>query len=714
MGLRAPLRSFLRADFPSSHQAGFFRNIPRMWKLLITSLFLLAPQWLWAKPAVVQGAIDLSTWDAGSEDFVRLDGDWHFHWQHFITEADLRAGYLDKASPIIVTSRGKNWLQIPEIGQKHGFGTYVLRIKGLKAAPGTFAILMSQFFGTHRIAIWKPEQGIYRNLGGKGLPGRTQDEDKPVYGITMGVIDFPNDGQDIYLLIHYSEYLMVGSYIDAPVVSRADLIKARMHLDWAQACWILGLFTMLIIFNMCLFLLRRSDIPSLTIAALTLFNSLRYIATEGMISQLIEHPGRWAYLFTMYSVAWAFPLGFACYFSFLRYSFPTFFSKRAHLTSLAAISVYVLLTLFMDLAPVPAVIISAGIFSVLMTYMLVQQIRAVRLGVKGSGFAIVGVWVLITGIGHDTAAFLEVVSTPYIGQYAMILFTLLQSLVVARNFTHAFMTAKRLSTQLKEEVALQTAQLQEQNQLLETQKAELAKAHEMQQNWNNYLREQVLQRFLPPEISEKVAQGKITLFEAPIAVDATVIFADLCAFTRATEMLGAETIGLILNRYFVAMTEIVFSEGGMVDKFIGDGIMAVFGVPKRIPADEQVKHALRCAIRMQLKLEELNAEWKSQYNYHFSMRIGMHRGPAVFGSFGGKQRSDYTVIGSAVNVASRIEAIAAPNAIYISSPIKKYLDGRIVSDAGIFTLKGLDEPVRLYEIKDYQTIEWDDCFRQVG
>jgi class 3 adenylate cyclase len=176
--------------------------------------------------------------------------------------------------------------------------------------------------------------------------------------------------------------------------------------------------------------------------------------------------------------------------------------------------------------------------------------------------------------------------------------------------------------------------------------------------------------------------------------------------------LGAETIGLILNQYFVAMTEIVFSEGGMVDKFIGDGIMAVFGVPKRIPADEQVRHALRCAVRMQLKLEELNAVWLQQYKYSFAMRIGMHRGPAVFGSFGGQQRSDYTVIGSAVNVASRIEAIAAPNAIYISSPITKYLDSRIVSDVGIFTLKGLDEPVRLYEIKDYQTIEWYDCFRQ--
>ena len=146
------------------------------------------------------------------------------------------------------------------------------------------------------------------------------------------------------------------------------------------------------------------------------------------------------------------------------------------------------------------------------------------------------------GITHDTLVFLDIWRPPYVGQYSMILFTVLQSLVVARNFTHAFMTASRLSTQLKEEVALQTAQLQEKNQLLELQKAEIAKAHELQQNWNTYLREQVLQRFLPPEIAEKVAQGQITLFEAPTAVEATVVFADLCAFTRATETLGAEIV----------------------------------------------------------------------------------------------------------------------------------------------------------------------------
>jgi class 3 adenylate cyclase len=433
-----------------------------------------------------------------------------------------------------------------------------------------------------------------------------------------------------------------------------------------------------------------------------------------MISQLVEHPPVWAYYFTIYSVGWTFPLGFACYLSFLRYSFPQYFSKTMHVTALICVLVYMLMTLAADMTPVLGLIVSGVMFSLLGSYMLFKQIIALRDGAKGSGFAIVGVWVLVLGIGHDTMVFLEMLNPPYIGQFAMILFTLLQSLVVARNFTHAFRTAKRLSTQLKEEVAIQTAQLQEKNQLLEVQKAELGKAHELQQNWNNYLREQVLQRFLPPGIAEKVAQGKITLFEAPIAVDVTVIFADLCAFTRATEILGAETIGLILNEYFVAMTEIVFSEGGMVDKFIGDGIMAVFGVPKRIAADEQVRHALRCAIRMQVKLDELNAVWLKEYQYSFTMRIGVHRGPAVFGSFGGQQRSDYTVIGSAVNAASRIEAIAAPNAIYISSPIKKYLDTRIVKEAGIFTLKGLDEPVLLYEIKDYQTIEWDEYFRQVG
>jgi len=685
-----------------------------MLKLICTLFFLLSPSIIWARPAIVQGSIDLASIDETFQGKFRLDGEWNFYWQRFISEADLRQGYLQSASPILIASHGRNWLQIPEISQKHGYGTYVLRVTGLKASAGTFALLISQFFGTHRLAIWQPSTGQYRALGGKGYPATSAENDQPVYGQTLGVIDIPSDGSEFFILLHYSEYYMIGSYTDAPVLGRATDLQSRVHFSWAQSCWILGLFTMLIIFNICLFLLRRSDIPSLTIAALTFFNSLRYIATEAMVSQLVENPPRWVYILTIYSVGWTFHLGLACYLSFLRYSFPQFFSKRMHIISLSCVASYIVMSLVLDMAPVFAIIVSAVMLSSLMNYMLIQQIKALRHGVKGAGFAILGVWVLLLGIGHDTLVFLEILVSPYLGQYAMILFTILQSLVVARNFTQAFVTAKRLSTQLKEEVAVQTAQLQEQNQLLEMQKTEIGKAHDLQRNWNNYLREQVLQRFLPPEIAENVAQGNITLFEAPTAVDATVLFADLCSFTRATEMLGAETVGIILNRYFVAMTEIVFSEGGMVDKFIGDGIMAVFGVPKKIPANEQVRHAVRCAVRMQLKLEELNAEWTEKYAYHFSMRIGLHRGPAVFGSFGGKQRSDFTVIGSAVNVASRIEAIALPNAIFFSSPIRKYLDGRIVEDAGLFTLKGLDEPVRLYQIKDYQNMELKEYFQQAS
>jgi class 3 adenylate cyclase len=685
-----------------------------MWKILFILSLLSFSSLAWAGPRVVDGSIDLSELDESSTQIMPLEGVWHFYWQHLIGEDDLRQGFLERASPIPVTSHGPNWLQILAIGQKHGYGTYVLRIQGWKAAAGSFALQMSQFFGTHRVAVWQPSQGIYRELGGRGMPAESREKQQPVYGMSLGVIDIPSDGSDLFVLIQYSEYYMVGSYVDAPILGRSDILKSKVEYDWALACWVLGLFTMMILFNFCLFLLRRTDIPSLTIAVLTFINSVRFICTEGMISQLIEHPPRWIYPFTTYAVGWVFPLAFACYFSFLRYSFPRFFSKFMHRLCLVTVLAYILMTIVMDVSPIPAIIISGLIFFSLTNYMLVQQIRAVRHGVKGSGFAIIGVWVLILGVGHDTLVFLKILHSPYLGQYAMILFTLLQSLVVARNFTYAFKTAQRLSTQLKEEVDLQTAQLQEQNALLALQKAEIAKAHELQQNWNNYLRDQVLQRFLPPGIAGAVAQGKITLFEAPMAVDATVIFADLCAFTRATERLGAETIGFILNRYFVSMTEIVFSEGGMVDKFIGDGIMAVFGVPNDVPAAEQVQHALRCAARMQLKLEELNAEWLAQYQYSFSMRIGVHRGPAVFGSFGGKQRSDYTVIGSAVNVASRIEAIAAPNSIYISSAILEFLKHHQVHEAGVFQLKGLDAPVRLYEIKDFKAVADDACFLETA
>ena len=141
---------------------------------------------------------------------------------------------------------------------------------------------------------------------------------------------------------------------------------------------------------------------------------------------------------------------------------------------------------------------------------------------------------------------------------------------------------------------------------------------------------------------------------------ATVLFADLKNFTLIAERHDPEVLLAWLNEYLDSMSQIVVAHGGIVDKFIGDSIMAVFGVPipRTTPAEiaRDAQQAVKAAVKMALRLEQLNQKWQNQELPTVTMRIGISTGPVVTGSLGGLQKLDYTTIGDTVNIAARLES----------------------------------------------------------
>jgi class 3 adenylate cyclase len=136
-----------------------------------------------------------------------------------------------------------------------------------------------------------------------------------------------------------------------------------------------------------------------------------------------------------------------------------------------------------------------------------------------------------------------------------------------------------------------------------------------------------------------------------------------------------------------------------VDKFIGDGVMLIFGAPEPLDSFEQVRRACTCALAMQDAMRDLEASWQAQGFPVFRMRVGIHHGPALVGMFGNERRSDYTVIGPTVNVASRVENAAEPGSIFITQVVRDYLDGESQWEtAGSFKLKGIDGESQLYRL----------------
>lgn len=210
------------------------------------------------------------------------------------------------------------------------------------------------------------------------------------------------------------------------------------------------------------------------------------------------------------------------------------------------------------------------------------------------------------------------------------------------------------------------------------------------------LTENTLQRYLPLDVVVEVMQGRRQLDDKAQELDVTILFADLCGFTQATEQLGSEKISDVLNSFFEAMTQVIFQHGGMIDKFIGDGIMVVFGAPRKSSRQKQVEDAMSCALAMQKTLDEWNDSWEKKFGLRFPMRIGMNSGPVLFGTFGGSLRSEFTVIGGAVNLAARVEAQAEPDSIYVTEAFLEHLRSHSFELAGQFALKGISQRIPLY------------------
>jgi class 3 adenylate cyclase len=228
----------------------------------------------------------------------------------------------------------------------------------------------------------------------------------------------------------------------------------------------------------------------------------------------------------------------------------------------------------------------------------------------------------------------------------------------------------------------------------------ILKQHRKIQRLNLYIQKQVLQRFLPPEIINEILAGRNRLDESARTMSVTVLFADLCEFTRQSESLGPERTAIILNDFLVRMTEVIFSHGGTIDKFMGDGIMVIFGAPTELPEAQQASKAVSCAIAMQKALEGLNEKWQRAAYPAFKMRVGIHQGHAVVGSFGGPQRSDFTVIGSTVNISSRIERMANPGDILISRELARHLPRGQVISIGLHELRGVEQQQELFVLKE--------------
>lgn len=211
-----------------------------------------------------------------------------------------------------------------------------------------------------------------------------------------------------------------------------------------------------------------------------------------------------------------------------------------------------------------------------------------------------------------------------------------------------------------------------------------------------------LERFLSPEVVEMVAANPGEVRLGGVNQKASVLFADIRGFTSISERLAPEQVVEILNEYFTRVTDVVFDHGGTLDKYLGDGLMAVFGAP--ISKGNDAANAARAAMAIQALVLELNRDSLARRWPELRVGVGINTGVVVAGNIGSPRRLDYTVVGDTVNVAARLMAHAAGGQILVSQATANDLDsGFNLAPLTPILVKGRSEPVPVFALRWLET-----------
>ncbi len=220
----------------------------------------------------------------------------------------------------------------------------------------------------------------------------------------------------------------------------------------------------------------------------------------------------------------------------------------------------------------------------------------------------------------------------------------------------------------------------------------LRQREELKENFGRYVTQQVL---------DEILAGRVAL--GGELKTATVLFSDIRGFTRMSEQLSPQEVVAFLNEYLEAMVDCVIEHGGVLDKFIGDAVMAVFGAPvSQGGVADDAKAAVACALAMQERLVDINERRAERGQAEIKIGIGVHTGPLVAGNIGSPKRMQYTVIGDTVNVGSRLESLTKEHqrTVLVSQATAELVRDRVaLVEVGEVPVRGRAELLVIYGLQ---------------
>jgi class 3 adenylate cyclase len=216
-----------------------------------------------------------------------------------------------------------------------------------------------------------------------------------------------------------------------------------------------------------------------------------------------------------------------------------------------------------------------------------------------------------------------------------------------------------------------------------------------------------LGRYLAPQVYKSLFDGSRDAEIRTQRKKLTVFFSDIKDFTASTAKWQPEDITFLLNSYFSEMSKIALEYGGTLDKFIGDAMVIFFGDPESRGVKEDALQCVKMALAMQRRMSELQILWREMGSEKtFNVRMGINTGYCNVGNFGSDLRMDYTIIGSEVNLAARLEQAAVPGGILISNETYALVREEILAtEQQPLTVKGFPDPIKAYSVREEAEVQ---------
>ncbi|MEC8049941.1 MAG: adenylate/guanylate cyclase domain-containing protein [Myxococcota bacterium] len=648
-------------------------------------------------PSIQDGRLDLSDWDFESDGALDLDGRWLFAWKSFVAiPSDITD--VESAFPArfevpgywgdsVLSSTGEEL-------SSEGFATYALRIDGLKGRA--LAVPLPDVLSA--VCLYTLSEGGERSKRYcRGQPGtRAEDEIGHYYSYELMPIGHSGDGEgkmsSTLLVMEMSNFVHSRGGVSRSIqLQNFDRLTESTLSKRLRKAFALGILFCFGFYHLLLSRFRRDDNAMVLFGLFVLSTLLRDISTgsirlfDNQVSELsFDLLIRFEYV--------TIPLCIMSGTGFLLALIPSEGFRRIVRALVGIGTLFTLIPLLTPLAWFSQLVEVYQMFAALGGLIVVGHLLlTARQGNRIALYMLGAFAIILVAIVNDILHTRGLIQTNLFLAEALILVVVAQALILAGRNRLMHERLVRLTENLQEEVATQTLELEQKKQAAEDAQAEV-------QQLNDYITESVLKRYLPPALIGDILSGELSMDKPAELRDITVLFSDLKGFTAASEALGPEGISAFLNEYLTVMNEVIFEHGGTIDKFIGDAIMVLFGAPKEMSKEDQVRRAVFCAKAMQIRLKALTHAWQREGAGRLDMRIGIHHGPAVVGNFGSAQRSDYTAIGPSVNMTARIEAACDPGHVFVSETAAKLMDEGDTEEAGVFELKGIEGRATLYRV----------------